>query len=298
MRLDTIKLRFIFQSLRPQQWTKNLFIVIPLFFAQKVFYYPNLVQVIQAVSIFCILSAGLYLINDLVDLESDRSHPVKKNRPLAMGLITPPLAVGVAAFLILSALIWVASADRALLIILLTYTLIQILYNYGLKGVVILDIFCISSGFFLRVIAGCVAIKVQISHWLIICSILLSMFLALAKRRHELVVLGTADAVNYRKILSHYSPYLLDQMIGIVTASTLLSYMLYCISPETIQKFNSDHMIYTIPFVLYGIFRYLFLIHHKNMGGSPERAFFSDLPLLLSVILWSVTSSLIVYGII
>jgi len=291
-------LRLLFQSLRPQQWIKNGFILIPLFFAEKAFHYPSLLQVIQAVIIFCILTGGVYLINDLVDLESDRGHPLKRHRPLAKGLISPVLAKASAAVLFLLSLSWGVFLGTGFFLILVTYLVIQLLYNYRFKEIVILDIFCVSCGFFLRVIAGCMAIHVQISHWLIICSILISMFLALAKRRHELVLLGQSDAENHRKVLSDYSPYLLDQMIGVITAATLLSYMLYCISAETIQKFQTDHMIYTFPFVLYGIFRYLYLIHQKDQGGSPEKLLFSDLPLLLSVVLWIVVCILIVYGVI
>ena len=160
-----------------------------------------------------------------------------------------------------------------------------------------MDIFCVSSGFFLRVASGAVAINVAISHWLIICAVLISIFLALAKRRHELVLLGEQEAGNHRKTLDAYSPYLLDQMMGVITSSTLLSYMLYCISSETIEKFQTDHMIYTFPFVLYGLFRYLYLIHQKNRGGSPEKVLVSDLPLLSSVVLWIITCVMIVYGV-
>lgn len=262
----------LFQSLRPHQWIKNGFILIPLLFARKAFHYPSLLQSLQAVVIFCILTGGVYLVNDLVDLESDRRHPVKKYRPLARGLISPVLAKVMAAVLLLSSLLWGALCGMGFFLIVVTYLAIQLLYNYRLKEVVILDIFCVSGGFFLRVIAGGVAIGVPISHWLIICSILISMFLALAKRRDEMVLLGGPEAGNHRKVLSDYSPYLLDQMIGVVTAGTLLSYMLYCISAETIAKFQTDHMIYTFPFVLYGIFRYLYLTYQKNQGGSPEKA--------------------------
>ena len=238
------------------------------------------------------------MINDLVDLESDRRHPLKRHRPVARGLISPRLAKQTAAGLLLSSLVWGALCGKGFFLILLAYLAIQCLYNYRLKNTVILDIFCVSAGFFLRVIAGGLAAQVTISHWLIICSILISMFLALAKRRHELVLLGQSDAENHREVLSYYSPHLLDQMIGVMAAATLLSYMLYCISAETIQKFQTDHMIYTFPFVLYGIFRYLYLIHQENQGGTPERLVFSDLPLLLSVLLWALACMLIVYGVV
>ncbi len=290
-------LQLLIRSLRPHQWIKNGFILVPLFFAQKVFHYPSLLQGLQALFIFCIMTGGVYLINDLVDIESDRRHPLKRHRPLAKGLISPILAVSTATVLLISSLIWGALCGTDFFLVLVTYLFIQILYNYRLKKTVILDIFCVSGGFFLRVIAGCVVIQVNISHWLIICSILISMFLALAKRRQELLLLGQSDAENHREVLSDYSPSLLDQMIGIVASATLLSYMLYCISLETIQKYHTDHMIYTFPFVLYGIFRYLYLIHQKNRGGSPEKVLVSDPPLLLSVVLWCVASILIVYGI-
>ena len=290
--------RLLIQSLRPHQWIKNGFIIIPLPFAQQVFSYPSLIKVVQAVIIFCIMTGGVYLINDLVDLESDRRHPVKRNRPLARGLISPVLAISTAALLLLSSLLWGFFLGNGFFLILLSYLAIQFFYNYRFKETVILDVFCISGGFFLRVMAGCVAIGAVVSHWLIICTILMSMFLALAKRRHELVLLGQLEAGNHRRVLSHYSKNLLDQMIGIITAATLLSYMLYCISPETIRRFQTDHMIYTTPFVLYGIFRYLYLIHQKNEGGSPEKIFLSDFPLLLSVVLWGITCTLIIYRVI
>jgi 4-hydroxybenzoate polyprenyltransferase len=290
--------RLLFQSLRPHQWIKNGFILIPLLFAQRAFHYESLLQSLQALSIFCILSGAIYLMNDLNDLEADRRHPEKRHRPLAAGLISPLLAKWTAAVLVLLSLLWGAGLGHLFLLVVTIYLTIQILYNYRLKETVILDIFCVSSGFFLRVASGAVAIQVAISHWLIICAVLISLFLALAKRRHELVFLGQEEAENHRKALSSYSPYLLDQMMGVITASTLLSYMLYCISPETIEKFQTDHLIYTFPFVLYGIFRYLYLIHKRNLGGAPEKILVSDLPLALSVIMWGLFCMLIIYGVI
>lgn len=288
----------LFKSLRPHQWIKNGFILLPLLFAQRVFHYPSVVDNLQAVIIFCILSSGIYLINDLFDLEADRKHPVKRNRPLAAGLISSKAAKVTAAVLLLFALIWGALLGQGFLLVVIIYLTIQLLYNLRLKEMVILDIFCVSAGFFLRVIAGAVAIQVSVSHWLIICTILISMFLALAKRRHELVLLGQEESKNHRKVLSEYSRYLLDQMIGVVTAATILSYVLYCISHETVEKFKTDHLIYTFPFVLYGIFRYLYLIHKKNQGGAPEKILVTDLPLIMSVILWVLFCVLIIYRVI
>lgn len=284
--------------MRPHQWTKNGFIFLPLIFAQKIFHLPSVLKCLEAVAIFCLLASATYLINDIVDLNADRRHPVKRYRPLAAGLISPRVAKATAALLLFSSLLWGLFIGTDFFLVLIIYLGIQLAYNYVLKGKVILDIFCVSSGFFLRVVAGAVAIHVLISHWLIICTISISMFLSLAKRRNELMLLGQADAENHRKVLSEYSPYLLDQMIGVITATTLLSYMLYCISPQTIAKFHTEHLIYTFPFVLYGIFRYLYLIHKKDQGASPEKVLLTDLPLLVSVILWGFCCIFIIYRVI
>jgi 4-hydroxybenzoate polyprenyltransferase len=195
-------------------------------------------------------------------------------------------------------LFWSYLIGKGFFVVVAVYLLIQIIYNAGLKRMVILDIFCVSSGFFLRVIGGALAIQVSISHWLIICTTLLSMFLSLAKRRHELIALGNGGATLHREVLGRYNLQLLDQMIAMITASTLLSYMLYCISPETVARFRSDHLIYTFPFVLYGILRYLFLIYRKNEGDAPEKVLLSDTPLLLSIASWGLVCVLVIYGVV
>jgi 4-hydroxybenzoate polyprenyltransferase len=287
----------LFQSLRPHQWIKNGFIFLPLIFAQKALSYPHLVLTLQAVAVFCLMTGAVYLVNDLLDMEADRRHPRKKNRPLAAGLISPRLASGTAAALILVSLAWGLWVHKGLFLVLVVYLTIQFFYNYRLKEVVILDVFCVSAGFFLRVIAGSVTIQVPMSRWLIICTILVAMFLSLCKRRHELLTLGQAEAGTHRKVLQDYSPYLLDQMIGLTTGGVLLSYLLYCTAPETVSKIKSDHLIYTFPFVLYGIFRYLYLIHQRHEGGSPERILVSDLPMLGSVVLWGASCLLILHGV-
>ena len=290
-------LRLLFISTRPQQWLKNAFLFIPLVFSQQAFQLPSLWITIQAAFVFCLVSGAVYLINDLFDLASDRRHPVKMHRPLAAGLIPLPTAGIAAGVLLIAALAWGYALQISFFFMLLVYLAVQVLYNMRLKQVVILDIFCVSSGFFLRVVAGAAAIQVSISHWLIICSILISMFLALAKRRHELIRLGESEAAEHGQVLSLYSEPLLDQMIALITASCVLSYMLYCISPETVDKFNSDRLISTMPVVLYGILRYLFLINKKNEGGAPEKILFTDPPLLISIGMWGVLCTLVVYGV-
>ena len=287
----------LFKSLRPHQWVKNGFILAPLVFAQKIFSIHELLWSLQTVVVFCALSSAVYLFNDLMDLEADRNHPVKRKRPLASGALSPRLAIITGVVLIVGALLWGFNLGVQLFLILVAYLIIQLLYNYHLKEVVILDIFCVASGFFLRVVAGATAIHAPMSRWLIICTILIAMFLTLCKRRNELMILGKDKAGSHRKVLDEYDVHLLDQLIGIIAGSTLLSYLLYCLSVETMEKFHTERLIYTFPFVLYGIFRYLYLIHHKREGGSPEKLFFSDRPLLLSVVLWGLASTLITSGV-
>ena len=284
----------IIRSLRPQQWLKNFFIFAPLIFSENILDVPLLLKSILAFVIFCILSGSLYIFNDLKDIEEDKLHPLKSKRPLASGRLKKKQAV--LSFIVLIALGLVLSSmfNKYFLIIVLLYFLLQILYSGWLKHVVILDVFIIAAGFFIRVIAGGLAIEVYISPWLLICTILLSLFLAFSKRRHELVLLDQ-DASNHRPILKEYSPYLLDQMIAVVTASTVIAYCLYTISEETITKFGTTKLIYTVPFVLYGIFRYLYLIHLKSEGGSPEILIIKDRPLLVDIFLWIVAAIAIIY---
>ena len=284
----------IIRSLRPQQWLKNFFIFAPLIFSENILDVPLLMKSVLAFAIFCILSGSLYIFNDLKDIEEDKLHPLKSKRPLASGRLKKTQAV--LSFILLIALGLVLSSmfSKYFLIIVLIYFLLQILYSGWLKHVVILDVFIIAAGFFIRVIAGGLAIEVYISPWLLVCTIFLALFLAFSKRRHELVLLDQ-DASNHRPILKEYSPYLLDQMISVVTASTVIAYCLYTISEETVIKFGTTKLIYTIPFVLYGIFRYLYLIHLKSEGGSPEILIIKDRPLLVDIFLWIVAAIAIIY---
>lgn len=285
---------YVWESLRPKQWTKNFFIFAGILFSQNIFNFPMLVQVTFAFIIFCILSGLVYIINDLADLEQDRRHPVKSQRPLASGRLKVFYAILALLILIPLTLIVSYCLNLPFFLIACTYCLLQIAYSFCLKRIVILDVFAIACGFVLRVIAGAVVIDVIISHWFIICTILLALFIALSKRRHELVVLGD-EAHNHRAVLSEYSPYLLDQMISVVTASTVLAYALYTISAETITKFGTGNLIFTVPFVLFGIFRYLYLIHQKNAGGSPEHILVTDKPLMIDILLWVIAALIILY---
>jgi 4-hydroxybenzoate polyprenyltransferase len=282
-------------SLRPEQWTKNLLIFAGLIFGKKLFDPASLRAAFAAFGIFCALSSVVYLLNDVADRESDRRHPLKCRRPIAAGLVSVPLAL-VTALLLATAAVSAAFMLRTSFgIVAVAYLSLMVLYSGPLKHLVILDVLTIAIGFVLRAVGGAAAIDVSISHWLFVCTILLALFIALAKRRHELVLLADG-ATGHRPILAEYSADLLDQMIGIVAASTLVAYAFYTISPETVSKFGTSYLDLTIPFPLYGIFRYLYLVHRRDGGGSPAELLVNDRPLLASVVLWVAAIVVIVYG--
>lgn len=283
-------------SLRPYQWTKNLVVLAALIFAERLFDGPSLRSAAMAFGIFCLLSGAVYLVNDLVDIEQDRRHPVKRERPLASGKLSRGFALVSAGIILAVALVGGFALAIPFGIASVVYFVTMTAYSLALKHVVILDVLVVALGFVLRAIAGALAIDVAFSHWLLVCTLLGALFLALAKRRHELTLLA-GEATGHRKILGEYSPYLLDQMIAVVTASTLVSYALYTLAPETVAKFGTDRLIWTLPFVLYGIFRYLYLVHRKGEGGNPSEVFLNDRPILVTVALWAATIvTLIYYG--
>jgi 4-hydroxybenzoate polyprenyltransferase len=278
----------IFKTMRPRQWTKNLLLFAALIFSRNLGNLPMLSDTTIAFIIFCLLSGSVYTLNDLLDLKQDRTHPKKSQRPLASGKLQPPIAIVSGVILVVLSLANAFWLNTNFGFIALAYFVLQIAYSTALKHVVILDVLAVSIGFVLRAIAGAEVINVPISSWLLVCTILLALFLSLGKRRHEIILLED-NAANHRKILFEYSPALLDQMISVVTASTVVAYALYTMSAETINKFQTDNLKYTIPFVLYGIFRYLYLIHQKSEGGSPEKILLNDKPLLINIILYLLT---------
>ena len=286
--------RAVIRSVRPAQWTKNLFVFAALIFAQEFFTVPLLLKTAGAFFAFCLISGAFYIFNDLQDREEDRAHPKKSQRPIARGDIRPNEAVVL--FILLAAVALAAAffLGRNFFLAVVIYFFLQLGYSLRLKQVVILDIFVIAAGFVIRVVAGGLVIAVPISSWLLICTTLLALLLSMGKRRHELTVLEDR-AAEHRPILKEYSAYLLDQMIAVVTASTLIAYCLNTISEETVQKFNTSNLIWTAPFVLYGIFRYLYLVHLKGKGGSPEEIIIQDKPMLLNIVLWIGTVILVLY---
>ncbi len=285
--------RALVVSLRPHQWTKNLFVLAALAFSKHLFDADAVVRALFALAVFCALSGATYLLNDLVDLEQDRLHPVKRLRPLAAGALPLPLARFFWVVLMVGALAASFALGLRFALVAVAYLGLSIAYSLALKHVVILDVLELAIGFVLRAVAGALAIGVVFSHWLLVCTLLLALFMALAKRRHELVTLG--DAAGHRPILAEYSPYLLDQMISVVTASCLTAYAFYTLAPDTIEKYRTDRLSLTIPFVIYGIFRYLYLVHRKELGGSPSDLLLTDRPLLAAVALWALAVVMIVY---
>jgi 4-hydroxybenzoate polyprenyltransferase len=281
-------------SLRPGQWSKNLVIFAGVLFGRRLFDPAAVGDALAAFVVFCILSGVVYLTNDIADRESDRQHPLKARRPIASGALPVSVAIGAAIALGASALVAAALIGWPFTIVAVAYLALQLAYSAALKHIVIIDVLTIAIGFVLRAAAGAAAVNVEISHWLLVCTILLALFIALAKRRHEIVLLA-GGATSHRPILGEYSAYLLDQMIGVVTASTLISYVFYTISPETQAKFGTQWLGLTIPFPLYGIFRYLYLVHQREGGGSPADLLLTDRPLLVCVALWALAVAVIIY---
>jgi 4-hydroxybenzoate polyprenyltransferase len=282
-------------SLRPNQWTKNLFVFAGLIFGLRLGDPSAVWHAVGAFAVFCVLSGVVYLINDVRDREADRLHPVKARRPIASGAVAPHVALGTAVALAAGAISGAFLIGPAFGLVATAYVLLLSLYSVSLKHMVILDVLTIAAGFVLRALGGAVAVDVEFSHWLLLLMLLGALFLALSKRRAELVTLAD-DAKGHRRSLAEYSPYLLDQMIGVVTASTLLAYAFYTIDPETVQKFGTDRLLWTVPFPLYGIFRYLYLVHQREGGGNPSETLLNDRPILMCVALWGAAVIAILYG--
>ncbi|MBZ5565763.1 MAG: decaprenyl-phosphate phosphoribosyltransferase [Acidobacteriia bacterium] len=282
------------EGLRPQQWVKNGFVFAALIFSQHLTNWNSNFRVALAAGAFCLISSAAYLLNDILDAEEDRNHPAKRLRPVASGRLGVKLAAITSAVLALGALATAWALDRRFLLTIALYAGVNLAYSWFLKRIMLLDVFVIAAGFVFRVIGGAVVIHVVVSSWLIVCTTLLALFLALSKRRHELVLLKSG-ASNHRSTLANYSPYFLDQLIAIVTASTVMSYALYTLSADVQAKFPGKRLELTIPFVLFGIFRYLYLVHQNEEGGNPTRLVLTD-PVLISVVLiWAASVIFIIY---
>ena len=280
----------ILDLLRVKQWTKNLLIYAALIFTNNLFNPVYFGKVTLGFFLLCFAASSLYIFNDLADYKSDKLHPQKKNRPIAAGAVQKDFAWFLGLLLMTISLIGSFFLNFHFFLLIIVYIVMTTSYTLSLKHVVIIDVFILSAGFVLRAIAGALVLSVSISPWLLICTFLLALFLAFAKRRNELTI---PDANKHRKILEEYSIPLLDEMISVVTASTVIAYSLYTFTSSTAAKHN--YLMLTIPFVLYGIFRYLYLVHKKNMGGSPESILLKDKPTLINIVLFVSATIIIVY---
>ena len=285
----------ILNAMRPYQWVKNSFILAPLLFGKKLADPVAVGNALIAFVVFCFLASALYIFNDWIDIEEDRSHPEKRHRPMSSGLLSVPLALSAAVVLTLAALSLAAYLGTDFFLIAATYVALTLCYCLFLKRVVVLDAMTISAGFVIRVIGGAVAIGVFASHWLISCAFLLAMFLAFSKRRQELLLLSDADAGNHRKVLSEYTDPFLRRVNTILIGSSIVCYALYTVAPETVTKFGTTNLIYGTTFVIYGMLRYMFLIEDPINGGNPTRMLLKDRPLQLTVIGWTVFNAIVLY---
>lgn len=284
-----VKLKSVIQLLRPKQWIKNLFLFAALLFSKNIDKLPYITAAVYAFLCFCITSSTVYIFNDMLDIEKDRKHPRKRKRPLAAGLISRREARLLMLLMLPAAIGMAFMLNYSFGIIIMVYLLNNLLYTLYVKQLVILDVMSIALGFILRVTGGAVAIEVLISPWLLLCTFLLALFLGFSKRRNELQILQ-GDSQSHRSILEHYSLDFIDSMLSIVTASTLISYSLY-----TFFASEDKYSMVTILFVLYGIFRYQYLIYNKRLGESPEEIVLTDKPLLINILLWILTSIVILY---
>lgn len=293
LRGTTTLLKHLLKTMRPKQWAKNIFIFAALIFDKKIFVPSIVLRTVGAFILFCLLSASVYLINDLVDIQRDRQHPTKKNRPLASGQLEPSVAIGAAVVLILVAITLGFLLEPRFCAVELIYLTTMILYSFLLKNIVIVDVLTIAAGFVLRVMAGTVVFPVErFSPWLYVCMSALALFIAVGKRRHEIILLKDA-ANNHRAILDEYNLQLLDNVLNIATSTTVVAYSLYTFSAPNLPP--NHMMMLTIPPVVYGLLRYLYLIQVKGEGGAPEEIALGDKHLVLDVGLWAILSAVILY---
>ena len=296
----------VFKAMRPHQWVKNVFVLAALLFSLGesvqgggVMTADQVINVLVAVLSFCLGSSAIYLINDVMDVKSDRQHPTKCERPIAAGLVTIPQALGASAVCVVSALALGAAAstpDGSVTLVVGAYMSMNLCYSIWLKHIAIVDAFCIAAGFLLRVVAGGWAAGAPLSHWLMLCTLFLALFLALCKRRAEMDLLGD-DRGSHRKILMEYTPAFLDQSVVVLAACTIVNYTMYTVAPDTAEKFGSVNLVYTVPFVVFGLFRYLLLVQTQKGGGSPTRVLLGgDAIFLVNCVGWLGTVAVLLFS--
>jgi len=282
------------EAMRPYQWTKNLLLFAALIFAAELGDPAKALTSFLAFFSFCLAASATYIFNDLLDVESDREHPKKRNRPLASGVLTPGVARLLLVSLFALSLVIAWSIRPQFLCAVLAYVILTLAYTLKLKHLMIIDVMAIALGFVIRAVAGALALDVPFSNWLVVCTLFLATFLGLSKRRHEITLLEDG-AQSHRQVLQHYTVHYLDQLILIMASGTLITYTIYTCSPEVIVRLGTDKLYVTLPFVVYGLFRYLHLIHHKTGGGDPSGTLLRDKPLGITVVLWAIACGLIIY---
>ncbi len=281
--------------MRVKQWTKNLFVFVGLIFAHRIHESELVARVVMATIAFCLVSSAVYVLNDLVDQDRDRKHPTKRFRPIASGEVSFRMAGGLLGLLAFAGLALAYAVGPYVFALIASYVLLNLFYSFYAKSVVILDVFCIAIGFMIRLFVGTVGVGIPPSPWLFICGLLVTLFLGFAKRRAEFQIMADAiDEGGTRRTLSQYTAVFLDQALGVTASGTILAYSLYTRSPETIQTHGSDHLMATIPFVVYGLLRYMFLIYTAEIGENPSVDLFRDRHLIFAILGWLVATIAII----
>jgi len=298
----------ILRLIRTHQWVKNLFVFVPLMFSMHLFEWNYLSNTILAFLIFCLASSAIYVINDIADIESDRAHPVKKNRPLPAGDISVPIAIIIASLLLVIVFLSMMYFNYKFILMVVGFVALNVLYSFWMKNIVILDVFSIAAGFSIRVLAGAFAIQVPISSWLILTTMFISLFLGVMKRRSELAMVNEylktnpegseQNGAQSRKVLSQYSLNFADQMATIAATGVIVCYALYTVAPRTISVFGTERLIYTTPFVVFGIFRFMYLEYITGKGENTTRTLATDLPMILNVLFYGIITVVIIYNLI
>lgn len=280
---------------RPYQWIKNLFLFAPLIFSRHLFDVDFFKTETIGFVVFCLLSSTVYVLNDIADREADRQHPIKRERPIAAGKIS---VNGGAVFAVLLLLVTIALASRLnaqFQLVAGLYALLNVAYSFRLKRIILVDVFIVAAGFMLRVLAGAFVIEVEVSHWLVLCTLFVSLFLAMSKRRGELMLVRESNDFSERPVLREYDVAFIDQIITITAAGMAISYALYTVAERTVAMFNTENLIFTTVFVLFGIFRYLFLIRRKKTEDNPTLLLVSDTVMMVNVAAWFAICVLIIY---
>jgi len=286
----------LIRLLRPKQWLKNLFVFAPLVFARELFLIEADLIALRAFVAFCFTASAIYIVNDIADAEADRAHPEKRHRPIAAGEVAPRQALFLLSTLVILTILIVYGMDPRFITMLGAYFLFNLAYSFRLKEILLLDVFIVAAGFMFRVLGGAYAINVQVSSWLVLCSLFVSLFLGFAKRRGELAVAPVPEGGTGRKVLRLYSASFIDQLLTIAAAGTVISYALYTVAPRTIETFGTEKLIYTTVFVLYGVFRYIYLIQTTSKVENPTNAVTSDIPIILTGLLWILSCVVLIYS--